>query len=171
MVMKLKGKKDKKQVLFLVLVKMSDILIRKIQKQEIKELINLCALHAKYENASYDKTGKEEKLHLALFKEDSNITCFVAIQNEEILAYATAILEFSTWDADYYLHMDCLYIKESHRGKGLGENFMSKIKEHAKELGCNHIEWQTPSNNYKAIKFYEKMGAKNKDKKRFSLYL
>ena len=169
--MKAKEKKDKKQVLFLVLVKMSDILIRKIQKHEIKELVNLCALHARYENSSYDKTGKEEKLHLVLFKEDSNITCFVAIQNEEIFAYCTLILEFSTWDADYYLHMDCLYIKESHRGKGLGEKFMSKIKEHAKDLGCKHIEWQTPNGNFNAIKFYEKIGAKSKDKKRFSLYL
>jgi len=154
-----------------VLVKMSDILIRKIQKHEIKELINLCDLHARYENAPYDKTGKEEKLHLALFKEASNITCFVAVQNEEILAYATVIKEFSTWDAAYYLHMDCLYIKESQRGKGLGEKFMSKIKEHAKNLQCNHIEWQTPNDNFNAIKFYEKMGAKSKDKKRFSLFL
>lgn len=169
--MKAMEQKDKKQVLFLVRVNMSDILLRKIQKHEIKELINLCALHAKYENASYDKTGKEEKLHLALFKKDSNITCFIAVQNEEILAYATVIKEFSTWDADYYIHMDCLYIKESQRGKGLGAKFMSKIKEHTKDLGCNHIEWQTPNDNFNAIKFYEKMGAKSKDKKRFFLFL
>jgi len=150
---------------------MNDILLRKIQKHEIKELINLCALHANYENASYDKTGKEEKLLLALFKEDSNITCLLAVENEKILAYATVIKEFSTWDAAYYLHMDCLYIKEAARGKGLGEKFMSKIKKHAKDLGCKHIEWQTPNDNLNAIKFYEKMGAKSKDKKRFSLYL
>jgi uncharacterized protein YneR len=41
--------------------------------------------------------------------------------------------------------------------------------EIAKEKGCVNVQWQTPVFNEKAIRFYERIGGKALDKKRFSI--
>ena len=150
---------------------MPNINIRKAKPSDIKSVVELCELHANFENAEYDKTYKEEKLINYLFQDNPVLSCLVAEKNDELLGYATATKEFSTWDADFFLHMDCLYITEKARGEKLGYKFMSKIKELAKEQSCSHIQWQTPTDNLGAISFYKKCGATNKDKVRFFLPL
>ena len=77
--------------------------------------------------------------------------------------------QFSTWDANFYIYLDCLYLKENTRGKGLGKMIMEKIKEYGKSNNCNIIQWQTPDFNKKAITFYNKIGGKSKSKERFYL--
>jgi len=150
---------------------MSNINIRKAKQSDIKSVIELCALHADFENAEYDRTGKEEKLIKFLFQNKPVLNCLVAEKNDKLLGYATATKEFSTWDADFFLHMDCLYISEQARGEKLGYKFISKIKELATELGCSHVQWQTPTDNLGAISFYKKCGATSKGKVRFFLSL
>lgn len=148
---------------------MSDIKIRKVRPSDIETVIKLCELHANFEGAEYDTEGKEEKLSELLFQEQPVLSCLVAEQNGTLLGYATVSKEPSTWDADYFLHMDCLYIIEQARGKNLGYRFISSIKELAKELCCSHIQWQTPIDNFGAISFYKKCGATSKGKERFFL--
>jgi GNAT superfamily N-acetyltransferase len=144
-------------------------IIRKVEPQDVDQVVKLCSLHAEYEGSTYDKTGKEKKLRHAFFNEPSSAHCLVAESDGEILGYATATKEFSTWDADYYLHMDCLYILEKARGEGLGSRFIKTLKKLAYDNKCTHIQWQTPVDNEKAIRFYHKHGAMSRDKKRFFL--
>jgi GNAT superfamily N-acetyltransferase len=144
-------------------------IIRKVEPQDIDQLVDLCSLHAEFEGSTYDKTGKAKKLKLAFFSNPLSAHCLVAEKDREILGYTTATKEFSTWDADYYFHMDCLYILEKARGEGLGSKFIKSLKKLARDNKCTHIQWQTPLNNEKAITFYHKHGATSKDKKRFFL--
>jgi len=148
---------------------MNHPIIRSVKEQDIVQLIDLCALHAKYEDAEYSKKGKALKLGDALFKENPFIFCFVAELNNEIVGYTTITKEFSTWDADYFLHMDCLYILERSRGLGLGSLFVEAIKQFSIDASCTHIQWQTPIDNSSAIGFYTNLGAISKNKKRFYL--
>jgi hypothetical protein len=37
------------------------------------------------------------------------------------------------------------------------------------KLKCNHIQWQTPDFNKRAIKFYERIGGISKSKERYFL--
>ncbi len=150
---------------------MTSPVIRPIAPQDMNQLVELCALHASFEKAEYIKNGKSDKLNLALFKESPSLYCFVADVNGEIVGYSTVTKEFSTWDADYYLHMDCLFIMENSRSSGLGSLFMATIKKFAIDHCCTHVQWQTPIDNFSAIEFYKKMGAVSKDKKRFFLEL
>lgn len=150
---------------------MPDYQIRKACPSDIGAIIKLCEDHAKYEGADYDKTGKAGRLSDYLFNESSLISCLVAVVDEQIKGYATFMPEFSTWDAAYYLHMDCLYLKPEVRGWGLGKEIMILIREEAKSAGYVNIQWQTPTDNTKAIVFYKKIGAIPKDKVRFYLNL
>jgi GNAT superfamily N-acetyltransferase len=143
-------------------------MIRLIKEYEIDILIDLCEKHAEYEKAEYKRTeSKKSALKEVLFSEFPNVYCLVAIDGNDILGYATYMLQYSTWDAENYIYLDCLFLKETARGKGLGQKLMNRVKAEAVNLGIDLIQWQTPDFNIDAIRFYNRLGAISKKKERF----
>jgi GNAT superfamily N-acetyltransferase len=67
--------------------------------------------------------------------------------------------------------MDCLFLREKNRGFGIGKTLVNEIIAFSKLHKTNHIEWQTPVFNLRAIQFYNKIGASSKEKIRFTLSL
>jgi hypothetical protein len=84
-----------------------DYLIRKVEPEDMPEIINLCAEHAEYELAPYSSRGKAKKLTSLLFAESANIFCLVATDKTKILGYATYMMQSSTltWIAFTCAHM------------------------------------------------------------------
>lgn len=143
--------------------------IRFAQKKDLPQIIALCQAHADFEQAAYDPVHKAELLAKFLFGQHPSLQCFVVVQENSIVGYATFMKQFSTWDADFYLYLDCLFLKEHTRGQGLGRRLMEKITSYAKNVNCERIEWQTPTFNQKAIDFYQNLGGVSKTKERFCL--
>ena len=104
-----------------------------------------------------------------IFGQNPSLKCLIVEQDNSIIGYATFMKQFSTWDADFYIYLDCLFLKENTRGQGLGSSLMEKVKEYAKSENCKIIQWQTPDFNQKAIDFYTKIGGVFKTKERFCL--
>lgn len=143
------------------------MVIRFAEKQDVRQIVKLCELHAIYEKEAFDTSKKEESLSKHLFDCSNKIKCLVVENGNQIVGYATFMRQFSTWDSSFYIYLDCLYFIESIRGQGIGKEVMNKIKEYSKSENCQIIQWQTPSFNDKAIKFYRKLGAESKTKERF----
>jgi len=145
--------------------------IRYALLSDLEELIELCQLHAEFEKSEYSEKGKLENLRKHLFLESPSLFCLVVedLVSGRLMGYASFMKQFSTWDAEFYIYMDCLYLKEGYRGFGIGEEVIDKIKSEGKNLGCNLIQWQTPKFNTRAIKFYNRIGAVSKEKERFFL--
>ena len=143
------------------------MIIRNAIPQDVEQLIDLCAAHAAYEKVDYDPTQKKEKLSEFLFLSENNMQCIVVEEGHQLVGYVTYIKQFSTWDAGFYLYLDCLFLKESVRGKGIGRQLMNKVCEYAIQENCSEIQWQTPDFNSKAISFYKRLGAHPKTKERF----
>lgn len=143
--------------------------IRKAKKEDITEIINLCAEHAEYEKIPFESKGKDSKLAEALFTTNPPCYCLIAENEIGILGYATYTFDFSTWDADYYVHMDCLFLRPLARNHGIGEALMKTIAQEAKSRNCNIMQWHTPPFNERAIKFYYRIGAISREKTRFYL--
>lgn len=144
-------------------------LIRLAKKTEIKDIVRLCALHAEYEKAEYDSTEKEQNLIKYLFSENPSSFCLVVELDNKIIGYSSYMKQFSTWDADFYTYMDCLFLTEESRGYGIGEKMMNVIKMEAKKQNCKLIQWQTPNFNTRAIKFYDRIVGISKTKERYFL--
>lgn len=145
--------------------------IRNCEIADLPKLVILCQKHAEFEKADYVPEGKEENLKKALFGENPQLYCLVVAVKETIVGYASYTFDFSTWDASTFLYMDCLFLEEETRGFGIGELLIEKLKEIGTQKNCVNIQWQTPQFNERAIKFYNRMGAKGKDKVRFTLTL
>jgi len=143
--------------------------IRFAKPKDIEQIIELCEAHAKYEQTEYYKENKAERLIKDLFGNSKKLYCLVVERNDRLIGYATYMKQYATWNAHEYIYMDCLFMKESARGLGLGERLVHKIQEEGAKLGCNLIQWQTPDFNTRAIKFYKRIGANSKNKERFFL--
>ena len=77
-----------------------------------------------------------------------------------MIGYASFMKQFSTWDASFYIYMDCLFLVTQARSQGIGVQLMDAIEQAATEAGCTEIQWQTPNFNTRAIQFYKKSGFK-----------
>ncbi|MCD9618596.1 GNAT family N-acetyltransferase [Chryseobacterium gleum] len=141
--------------------------IRFAEEKDLSSIIELCKAHAQYERSSFKEENKKEQLSKHILNPDSEIKCLIAESDTEIIGYATFFKQFSTWDAGYYMYVDCLFLKENARGNGTGKQIMELIKSYSKEQGCPIIQWQTPGFNIRAIKFYILLGAERKNKERF----
>jgi GNAT superfamily N-acetyltransferase len=125
-----------------------DYVIRPCEEKDLPELVRLCASHAKHEKASYNHEGKQEGLKEAIFGDHKKLNC---------------------WDAAPFLYMDCLFLNENCRGKGIGQEIMKRIQKVARDKKCVNIQWQTPEFNVRAIRFYVGLGSTGKQKMRFFL--
>ena len=141
--------------------------IRFAREKDIEQIVSLCADHAAFEKSEYDSLNKVELLSKHIFQSTNSVKCIVAEQLDEIVGYATFLKQFSTWDANFYVYLDCLYLKEKIRGKGVGFKIMTLIKEYAKAENCDMVQWQTPDFNADAIVFYKRLGGISKSKERF----
>ncbi len=143
--------------------------LRRARAGDIPDLIRMCAEHAAYERTEYSLAGKEQALAAMLFAPDARLHCLVAEENNALLGYATYSVEVSTWDADRYMHMDCLFLRPAARNKGIGRALMQRIAQEAIAQGVTRMQWQTPSFNADAIRFYERLGPVKKEKFRMFL--
>lgn len=143
--------------------------IRNVTLVDLTELVVLCAEHAAYERSHYDPQGKEEALRIMLFAPEARLHCLVAEAEGKLIGYATFSVECSTWDAAYYMHMDCLFLRSEARNKGLGKQLMKAIAQQALEMGVTRMQWQTPSFNVDAVRFYDRLGPVKKEKYRLFL--
>ena len=102
-----------------------------------------------------------------LFSVENNVQCLVVENDNQLVGYISYMKQFSTWDADFYVHLDCLFLKDTTRGKGIGRQLMKKVQEYAIAENCIEIQWQTPNFNTRAISFYKRLGAQSRTKERF----
>lgn len=147
---------------------MKPYIIRDARENDLDDLLRLMTDHAAYEQVVFDPVGKEGNLHKALFQLPVALRCFVIEMQGVLKGYCSFTIDYSTWDASSYLHMDCLYLDEDIRGMGIGSILLQRLAGVAREHHCVNVQWQTPLFNTPAIKFYRKNGATAKEKVRFS---
>lgn len=145
--------------------------IRPCQPTDLNKLMVLIEKHAAFEKAPFIKADKQEKLHAAIFGEKAPLNCIVAETAGEVVGYATYTFDYSTWDAAWFIYLDCLYLEDDYRSYGIGQMLMEKVKEAGEARRCINMQWQTPDFNERAIKFYKRIGGIGKDKVRFTLSL
>lgn len=143
--------------------------VRRVRRDDLDTLVALCGEHALYEKTSHDPAGKAEALSRALFSTPPRLHAWVVESAGELIGYATATLEFSTWQAGEFLHMDCLFVRIGRRGGGAGAELLQAVRDFAGRVGCTEIQWQTPEWNVDAMRFYRRFGAVDKAKRRFFL--
>jgi GNAT superfamily N-acetyltransferase len=148
---------------------MSEVEIHTATASDAEVLNRLCREHAEFEKAEIDWTGHTDRLAEILDAADGPIKIYLAVIDRSAVGFASVSREFSTWKARHYLHMDCLYVIEGHRNRSVGALLIKRLAADASHSGISEIEWQTPEWNVAAVRFYERLGATHKLKRRFRM--
>ena len=119
-------------------------------------LIRDLAVYEKLENLC---TGTAAALDDALFGARPAAEVLVADVGGEIVGFALFFPTFSTFLARPGLWLEDLYVKPSHRARGLGRRLLGAVAALAVERRCGRFEWAVLDWNAPAIAFYERMGA------------
>ncbi|MFF6904154.1 GNAT family N-acetyltransferase [Streptomyces hydrogenans] len=145
--------------------------VRRARAADLPDVARLAAEHAAYEGAPPPPADLASRLERLLFgTENPRLRCFVAELNDgPVIGYASCAPEVSTWDGAEYLHMDCLFLRDRHRGLKVGPMLVDAVVTEARVLGLGQVQWQTPPWNTDAIRFYDRLGAQAKEKRRYSL--
>lgn len=138
--------------------------IRIAEAKDQKNILLLMTIHAQFEGHELVLSQQHQQLNNL---ETLPITIFVVESNNKLYGYMSVVKQFSTWDMDWYLYLDCLYLNEEIRGQGIGFLLMKRLKFFALESSIKTIQWQTPNDNIPAIEFYQKLNTVNKEKQRF----
>jgi len=141
---------------------------RPLERRDLPELAQLCREHAEFEKAAWNDFDRTEKLD-ALFLDSADARCWVVDGEGELAGFASVTLERSTWDADRFLHLDCIFLRPGYRGRALGQVLMTRVARAAVEFGAVNLQWQTPAWNADAIRFYRRLGASAAEKLRFTM--
>jgi GNAT superfamily N-acetyltransferase len=89
--------------------------------------------------------------------------CFLTLMAEwsgEPAGFALYFFGFSTWTGGPTLFLEDLFVRETHRKRGIGIALMKRLAREAVERGCKRFVWQVLDWNEPAIAFYEGLGAK-----------
>jgi GNAT superfamily N-acetyltransferase len=148
-----------------------DVVIRRALGTDLRDLLDLCAEHAAFERLPHAAHARANALVEALDGDPPCLYAWLACVQDTAVGYASATVDFSTLDRDFYLHMDCLYVRAQWRGQGMGGKLWRCVSAQAAMLGCASIQWQTPTWNEQAARFYRKLGAMEAAKLRYVLPL
>lgn len=130
--------------------------IRKLKENDKEELKQMMKVF--YASPAVLTNGSEE-----IFNEDIDnclndspyLDCFVFEDNGLILGYSMIAKSFSTEFGKPCIWVEDLYIKEEHRGKGIGTKFFNFLENRYKNCV---LRLEVEEENRGAIKVYKKCG-------------
>ena len=129
---------------------------------------------AEYENGRHEVVASAADLHRALFggtqyaTEPANtpsgapgIYAHVIDDPDTggLAGMAIWMLNYSTWEGQYGVYLEDLYVREAHRGKGYGRALMSSLAKVCRDNGYTRFQWWVLDWNQPAINVYTRLGA------------
>lgn len=145
--------------------------VRRARGTDVPRLVPLIVEHAAFEGLQHRLAGRAEALAAALEATPPRLHAWLAECAGDAIGYATASIDFSTLDAAPYLHMDCLFVREGWRGRSVGLHLWQAVRAFAEGCGCAAVQWQTPEWNEAAARFYLRLGAQERRKRRYAFAL
>jgi len=125
-------------------------------------LLQLIRELAEYEKLSHEVVATEESLRNTLFGPQRVAEALVGCVDGEPAGMAVFFHNYSTFLARPGLYLEDLYVRQIHRGLGLGRALITAVARLAVERGCGRYEWTVLDWNTPAIEFYQGLGAEMK---------
>jgi GNAT superfamily N-acetyltransferase len=114
---------------------------------------------AVFEKLEHLVVASEALLHDGLFGQRPACEAIIGEQDGEVVSFALFFHNFSTFLSRKGLYLEDLYVKQAHRGKGVGRQMLVRLAQIAVERGCGRFEWSVLDWNADAIGFYQGVGA------------
>lgn len=138
---------------------MKRIVVRKGRKSDAEQLIGLLVALARFERLEPPTQAARRRIVDDVFNR-KRVNLFVASQGDELVGYALYFYSYSSFLAKQTLYLEDLFVLEEHRKEGVGFALFRRCVDEAVTRGCGRMEWSVLTWNEKALRFYEKLGAR-----------
>lgn len=95
----------------------------------------------------------------ALFSAAPRVFALIAEWDGAPCGFALYFFNFSTFVGKHGVYLEDLFVRESHRGRGIGKALLARLARIAKENDCGRFEWSVLDWNAPSIAFYKALGA------------
>src|SRR6187402_597263 len=126
----------------------------------IRELIEGLA---DYERLRHECHATDELLRASLFGERAYAEVAIAEWDGVPAGFALYFHNYSTFLARPGIYLEDLFVRPTHRGRGIGEALLRHLAALAVTRDCGRLEWSVLDWNEDAIGFYRKLGALPQD--------
>lgn len=133
--------------------------IRRARASEAGLVLDFVRELAEYERLSHEVEATEAMIADALFGSDPRLFCAIAEWNGEPVGFAVWFLNFSTFSGRHGIYLEDLYVRPSHRGKGLGKALLVYLAKECVDNGWSRLQWTVLDWNAPSIAFYKSLGA------------
>ena len=137
--------------------------IREATVQDVPTILRFIKELAAYEKAEHQVVATESKILETLFVEQATSHALVCEVNGASVGFAVYFFNYSTWQGQYGLYLEDLYVSPECRGSGAGKALLKHLAQLAVAKNCGRFEWNVLDWNEPAIQFYQSIGAKPKD--------
>ncbi len=137
-----------------------EIHLRQAQPGDENLLLAMIGELAAYERLADEVQATPALLAEALFGAEATAEAVIAEWNHEPAGFALWFRNFSTFIGRPGLYLEDLYVREAHRGRGLGKALLLHLAAIARARGYGRMEWSVLDWNQPAIDFYRSLGAR-----------
>jgi GNAT superfamily N-acetyltransferase len=138
---------------------MGPVLVRKARASDAEQFLGLVLELAKFERLEPPSAAGRKRLVDDVFTK-KKINLFMASERGKLVGYALYFFSYSSFEAKPTLYLEDLYVLEEYRKRGVGFALFRRCVDEAVSQGCGRMEWAVLTWNEKALKFYEKLGAR-----------
>jgi diamine N-acetyltransferase len=114
---------------------------------------------AEYEKLLGDVDATEDELARALFGAEPRVFCDIAEWDGEPSGFALWFMNFSSFRGRHGIYLEDLFVRPSHRGRGIGKALLVNLARRCVEKGWTRFEWSVLDWNAPSIAFYKSLGA------------
>lgn len=133
--------------------------IRRVREGEAGLVLAFVRELADYERLSHEVEATEAMIAEALFAEHPRLFCAIAEWDGAPVGFAVWFVNFSTFSGRHGLYLEDLFVRPSHRGKGLGKALLTHVARECVEGGGSRLQWAVLDWNAPSIAFYKSLGA------------
>ncbi|WP_407070397.1 GNAT family N-acetyltransferase [Neorhizobium alkalisoli] len=134
------------------------VTIRNAKPRDLPELNEMIAALAAHHNDPAAITS--EKLERDLFGPMPWITALVADTGSGLIGYAILVPLYRAQEGTRGMDLHHLFVRDGHRGHGIGQHLVARARETAKSAGCDYLSVSAATGNFAAHRFYEHMDFK-----------
>ncbi|RFF28908.1 GNAT family N-acetyltransferase [Wenzhouxiangella sediminis] len=123
-------------------------------------LLDLIRELAEYERLAHEVEATTGDISESLFGGGGVAEAVIAEWEGKAVGFALFFRNFSTFVGRPGLYLEDLYVRETHRGKGIGKALLLHLAGIARKRNYGRMEWSVLDWNQPAIDFYNSLGAR-----------
>jgi GNAT superfamily N-acetyltransferase len=133
--------------------------IRPCRADDAEALVNLVRELAVYENLEAFARATPDQIRAHFFGPRPFAEAILAEVDGEAVGFAIYFGTYSTFRGQPGMYLEDIFVRQEHRGKGIGRALLTTLARIAVDCGCGRVEWSVLDWNEPAIGFYRSLGA------------